>query len=159
MLSFTDWCTSAQLGTVLPDSQPGLHRGQAEGRCARCEDVSSRGAPPFLLSAHILHLAGGALWDYRLFLPRTPVCKICFKGRHLAQWLRPCLGCMGSSPHSAPNSRFQIPANTHPGKQQIMAQVVGSLPLMWKTWIELQTLGFSLVQPQLLQTSGQGSSR
>lgn len=31
------------------------------------------------------------------------------------------------------------------GKEQVMAQVVRSLPIMWETWIEFLLLDFSLV--------------
>lgn len=37
--------------------------------------------------------------------------------------------------------------------QQALAQVVGSLPPLWETWIEFLALGFSLAQLWLLQAS------
>lgn len=38
------------------------------------------------------------------------------------------------------------------GKQWKMAQVLGSLPLPWKTWMEFWAPGFTLAQSQLLWT-------
>lgn len=48
------------------------------------------------------------------------------------------------------NFLFQLPAN-HLGRQQVMMQVVGSLPPTWETWIESQVPGLSLAQPWPLQ--------
>lgn len=41
-----------------------------------------------------------------------------------------------------------------PAKQQVIDQVLGSLPLMWKTQIELLAPSFGLVQTQLLWVFG-----
>lgn len=54
---------------------------------------------------------------------------------------------LGSRPTSSP---FQPPANVHPGKQQVMAQAIESLPPMWLTQIEFLAPSFVLAQFQLL---------
>lgn len=44
--------------------------------------------------------------------------------------------------------QFQLSANVNPGRQQGMAQVLGFLPLVWETWIELRPPDCGLAQPQ-----------
>lgn len=71
---------------------------------------------------------------------------------HLAQWGRchlahphPVSECLGSSPWS----KFQLPADTYPGKQQVIDQVLESLPPTGKTQTGFQVSGFSLSWPWL----------
>lgn len=37
---------------------------------------------------------------------------------------------------------IQLLANVHPEKQQVIAQVLGSLPPMWETWTEFLSLAW-----------------
>lgn len=48
------------------------------------------------------------------------------------------------------HSLFQLPDNAHPMKQ-VMLEVLGFLPLTWKTQTEFPVPGFNLAQPQLLK--------
>lgn len=41
-----------------------------------------------------------------------------------------------------------VPANGNPRRQQVMAQVAGSLPPLWETQIKFLLLGFGLGQPR-----------
>lgn len=48
---------------------------------------------------------------------------------------------------------FQLLASMHPGKQQVMAEVLGSLLPMWETWLKFWVLGFSQAQLWMLWAS------
>lgn len=50
------------------------------------------------------------------------------------------LECLGSSPQSAP---IQLPAHVYAGRWQVIAKVLGSLPLLWKVQMEFWAPGFS----------------
>lgn len=50
---------------------------------------------------------------------------------------------------------IRLARKVHPRKQQMMAQVPGSLPSIWETWIEFWASTFSLLQPQLLKALGE----
>lgn len=81
-------------------------------------------------------------------------------GRHLSQ----CLGCRLGCVH--PTSQLlglaqlhfqsQPPSNAHMSRHRVIAQVVKSVPPMWKTQVTF--LAFGLAQPGLLRASGQGNS-
>lgn len=49
---------------------------------------------------------------------------------------------------------FQLSANAHPQRLQLMPRVFGSLPPLWEVGIELLTYGFGLAQTQLLWAFG-----
>lgn len=51
---------------------------------------------------------------------------------------------------------IQLPANVRPGRQQIMVQVLGSLPSTWGAQMEFLALAFGLAQPWLLGHLGGG---
>lgn len=51
--------------------------------------------------------------------------------------------------------QFQVPANMHTAKQQVMGQAVGALTSTWEALTEFLTPGFSLVQSWLLQACGE----
>lgn len=74
----------------------------------------------------------------------------------LAQPLRQRLGhtCV---PCWSPRLHYQLwlPASVHPGKQQMMSQVVGFLRPTMETWMEFLASDFGLVQPQLLWVFGE----
>lgn len=50
------------------------------------------------------------------------------------------LECLDASPHSVSDS-----SSYFCGRQQMMAQVIGSPSLNMEAWIELQALGFDMV--------------
>lgn len=56
------------------------------------------------------------------------------------------------------HSPFQLLVNVFPGRQRMMAQLHGSLPLKWETWIEFSfSDGFAL-DPVLSAAGCQGHS-
>lgn len=66
--------------------------------------------------------------------------------------LSPISECTGLSSGSSSSSSFplQLPVTLYSGRQQVMAQVLGSLPPAWETLVKVQPLGFDLAQPWLL---------
>lgn len=52
----------------------------------------------------------------------------------------------------------QFPAHVHPLRQQLIANVVGSLPPVRETWIEFPATGFNLTVPQSLWAFGERNS-
>lgn len=54
---------------------------------------------------------------------------------------------------------LQLLVNVHPGKQQRMTEVHGSLIPPWETWIQFLAPGFSLAQLRLLHTFGEWTTQ
>lgn len=55
--------------------------------------------------------------------------------------------------------QFHLPANVHPGRQQVIVPVLGSMSTTWETWIEFQALNFSLAWPWMMKAFGDRTSR
>lgn len=60
----------------------------------------------------------------------------------------PVWECLAPSPAS-PSPSAQRPGNVA-GRQQLLAQVLESLPSSWEGWMNFQAPGFGLSQPWLL---------
>lgn len=56
------------------------------------------------------------------------------------------------------SSLFQFPVSAHPEGQQVMAQVLGSLPLAWVTYMVFQAPVLGLTQSWLLWELGKWTS-
>lgn len=65
-------------------------------------------------------------------------------GQASVQWIRCHLGCP-SGLESRFWFRFQLPADAHPGRKQMIVQVIGSLPCTW----EIRTEFHSQFWPEL----------
>lgn len=61
----------------------------------------------------------------------------------VVHWAKLSLGvlatCVRGPGDSLPLLLTQRPLNAHPGRQQVMVQVPGTLPITWETWMKFLT--------------------